>query len=190
VTEQDDDDLRRRLQELERLLRDMEAGPESPVRTRARQIVHATLDLHGRALTRMLEIVAAPDATGSSLGDAFARDPLVAGMLLLHGLHPVDLETRVRSTVEALGPRLRGQGAEITLVAVTEGAVELRIERSASAGGAPIAALRTRAEEAILAAAPDAASVKIDVPDDNPRAGFVPLEQVRLRSRGPVERRS
>jgi len=188
VTGGGDDDLRRRLRELELLLREMEEGPESPVRARARQIGHATLDLHARALTRMMEIVAADAATGRQLADALASDPLVAGMLLLHGLHPLDLETRVRGAVERLARTLRGQGADVVVVAVVEDTVRLRIERPSGRGGVPIAALRTSVGEAILAVAPDAVSVEIDAPEEISPAVFVPLEQVRLRSRSTAKR--
>ena len=38
--------------------------------------------------------------------DRFSRDELVASLLMLHGLHPVDFDTRVRKAVETLQPAL------------------------------------------------------------------------------------
>jgi hypothetical protein len=174
-------DLQEQLGRLERLIREMEDGPESSARARARQIVQATLDLHGGALTRLLDIVTASGPLGRSLIQAFADDPLVAGMLLLHELHPLGLEARVRDAIARLAPTLRGHGIDVTLTAIVAGAVRLRIERAAGRGAVP-AAVRSRVEEAILAAAPDAASVEIE---ESPVVAFIPLEQVRLRSRTP-----
>jgi hypothetical protein len=190
VSERDAGDLRQRLEQLERLIHEMEEGPESPARARARQIVRAALDLHTDALARMLEIVRTGAAAGPALVDALAADPLVAGLLLLHGLHPLDLKTRVRAAVEDLAPVLRGQAARVAFVAVDDGAVRVRVERDAGRAGLPAAALRTRVEESILAIAPDAVSLEIDVPADAERAAFVPVEQVRLRSRTPEARRA
>lgn len=185
MTDRERGELAPRLDELERLIREMEDGPESPTRARARRIVGAALDLHAAALARMLDIVGADDGAGRAFIDAFAADPLVSGLLILHGLHPLGLETRVRAAVENLALALRSQGARPTLVVVVDGAVRVRVEREAASGGLPAAALRARIEEAILAAAPDAASVAVDVPADADHRAFVPVEQVRLRSRAP-----
>lgn len=190
MREGDARDLGPRLEQLERLIHEMEEGPESPARARARQIVRATLDLHTDGLARMLEILTTGDAVGRALVDALAADPLVAGLLLLHGLHPLDLQTRVSAAVEALAPMLRGQASRATLVTVDGGVVHVRLERDAGRGGLPAAALRARVEDSILAAAPDALSVEVDVPADAERGAFVPVEHVRLRSRAPEDRRA
>jgi hypothetical protein len=179
-------DLDRQLQHLEGLIREMEDGPESPARARAREIVRAVLDLHAAGLARMLDAVAADAEAGRRLLDAFARDPLVAGVLLLHGLHPLDLDTRVHGALAALEPELRTQGARVSLVSLVEGAVRLRVEREIGRAGLPAAALRSLVEQALVAAAPDAVSVVVDMPEDAPRVAFVPVEHVRLRS-GPRE---
>jgi hypothetical protein len=181
VSERADDDLRQRLAELETLIRAMEEGPETPVRTRARQIVRAALDLHTGALARMLEI--ATTAAGPPVVEAWVRDPLVSSLLLLHGLHPLALGARVRAAVDDLTPTLGKHGARVARVAVDDGAVRVVIERDAGRGGWPAAALRSRIEASILAAAPDAISLEIDVPSDAERPGFVPVEHVRLRAR-------
>jgi len=174
-----------RLERLERLIREMEAGPESPVRARARALVRAVLELHAGALRRMLDAVAT-DGARPALLEAFARDPEVAGVLLLHGLHPLDLESRVRAALDALAPALRGQGARVGTVGVAAAAVRIRLEREPGSAGPPAAALRARVEEAIVAAAPDASTIDVEVPEAP--AAFVPLEQVRLRARTPAAR--
>ena len=53
------------------------------------------MELHGAGLDRLMEIVAQAGASGYALMDDFAGDDLVASLLLLYGLHPHDLETRV-----------------------------------------------------------------------------------------------
>lgn len=181
-------DLQRQLQQLEALIVDMEQGPESPARARARQIVRAVLDLHASALTRMIELIAGATAAGPVLIEQLARDPLVSGVLLLHGLHPDDLESRVRGAVDGLDALLRAQGARLARLAIADGTVRLRLERDPGRGGLSGGALRTRLEQAIIAAAPDAASVEIDVPDGADQVAFVPVEQVRLRRDTPEAR--
>lgn len=176
-------DLPARLQHLERLIRDMEEGPETPTRARARGMVQAVLDLHAEALRRMMQLVAAADGTHPGLVHELARDPEVAGVLLLHGLHPLEVEARVDAALEALAPTLRAHGVRLASVVAGESAVRVRLEREVGHAARSTAALRARLEDALAAAAPEAATIEVEVPADPP--AFVPLEQVRLRARPP-----
>jgi hypothetical protein len=173
-------DLQRQLEHLETLLHELERGPESPVRTQARDVVRAVLDLHASGLHRMVQCIGT-FASGPAIMNALTSDPLIAGLLLLHDIHPENLETRVRVAVEALAPALVPQGARVAQVSVDEGIVRVRLEREAGRGGPPAAALRSRVEHALIAAAPDAARIDVDVPDT---MVFVPVTHVRLRRTG------
>ena len=70
----------------------MEELSDPQAQARTREIVQILLDLHGAALERMLTTIAETGATGQALIDAAASDDLVGSVLLLHGLHPLDLE--------------------------------------------------------------------------------------------------
>ena len=52
--------------------------------------------------------------------DQLTGDELVASVLLLHGLHPVDLETRVRGALEKTRPYLKSHGGNVELVGIDE----------------------------------------------------------------------
>ena len=177
-----DDDLQDRLQRLEAAIHAMEQGVETPARAHAREIVRGVLDLHASGLARLMQLAADAGAPGAALADRFARDPLIAALLLLHGLHPHDLETRVRAALDGLEPMLQSQGARLALLSLAGGAVRLGLEREGGRGGLSPEALRLRVEQAIVAAAPDAAGVQIDGPATI--AAFVPVEQVRMRPSG------
>ena len=61
--------------------------------------------------------------------DELGRDPLVSGLLLLHGLHPLDLEARVRNAIEEVKPRLGLHGGSVELLGITpEGRVQLKLK--------------------------------------------------------------
>ena len=50
--------------------------------------------------------------------DQLTRDDLVASVLLLHDLHPVDLETRVLGALEKTRPYLKSHGGNVELVGI------------------------------------------------------------------------
>ncbi|HTU89320.1 MAG TPA: NifU family protein, partial [Gemmataceae bacterium] len=111
-----------RLQRLEALLNEVERWTDPASQKHLREIVQAILDLHRAGLERML------DRLDATVLNACAGDEVVAGMLLLHGLHPLDLETRVRQALEEVRPALRGHGGDVELIEVCDGVVRLRLE--------------------------------------------------------------
>jgi Fe-S cluster biogenesis protein NfuA len=85
-------------------------------------------------------------------------------MLLLHGLHPEDLETRVHRAIDRLRPHLGVHGLRVETLEINRGVVQLRLNAS---GGIAVKAstlltLPGEIEDAIVEAAPDVDKVVID----------------------------
>ena len=51
--------------------------------------------MYGEGLSRLLERTADTEASGITLIESFADDDLLGSLLFLHGLHPIDIETRI-----------------------------------------------------------------------------------------------
>ena len=118
---------------------------------------------------------------GRSLLDELARDDLVGSLLMLHGLHPLDLETRVQQALDSVRPFLRSHGGEVELVGITDGVVRLRMKGSCQGCPSSSETLRNRIEEAIVAAAPDATGIAVEgvaEPTAAPSSGFISVEQL------------
>ncbi len=147
------------LRRVEDAIATLEALPETRGREVARELMEAVLDLHGAALARLTAIVAM-SGHGEALYEAFAADHQVAGVLLLHGLHPEMPDVRIRRALEALRPSLRAQGAEVMLAEVADGVARLRL-RIPGASREDAAMLRREVEAAIVEAAPDLDEIAI-----------------------------
>jgi Fe-S cluster biogenesis protein NfuA/nitrite reductase/ring-hydroxylating ferredoxin subunit len=120
---------------------------------RGAELVQALLDLYGEGLSRIL---ARADA------EALAEDELVAHLMLLHDLHPVPAETRVREALEGVRPYLESHGGDVELVSVEEGVANLRLQGSCSGCPSSTMTLKLAIEDAIYKAAPDVAEVKAE----------------------------
>lgn len=147
------------LRRVEEAITSLDSLPDTRGREAARELMEAVVDLHGAALARLIAIVA-KSGHGEALYEAFAADHLVAGVLLLHGLHPELPDVRVRRALEALRPSLRAQGAEVMLAEVADGVARLRL-RMPGASREDAAMLRREVEAAIVEAAPDLAEIAI-----------------------------
>lgn len=148
---------------IEELVCALDALPDRAAATAARELVQLVLELHGTALARMMQTIAA-DVAGTRLAEMFAEDADIHDVLLLHDLHPLDLATRVQWAVTRLHPHLAVQGVVVQALDIDGDRVRLQLGLS-DAGryhGADAGTIRQQLEQALLVAAPDAAAVEIE----------------------------
>jgi Fe-S cluster biogenesis protein NfuA len=146
---------------------------------RAEELVRLVTDLYGAGLERILEIVHAAGRLDADVLAALAADDLVASLLLVHGLHPYDLPTRVERALRAVRPGLQSQGADVELVGVDDCTVRLRLVGAIS--GCAITTLRDAVTSAVEAAAPDASAVHVEVAATPPGPSIIPVSALRSR---------
>jgi Fe-S cluster biogenesis protein NfuA len=167
-----------RVQGIETLIRKLDSAGDPATRALARELVQSVMDLHGAGLGRILELIYEQGDAGLKMIDALGDDRLTGSVLLLYGLHPVDLETRVRRALEKASAVVHAHGGSIELLSVTDGVVSLRLHGVKDRAAA--AAVKAAIDNEIYAAAPDAVAVHgleaIAGPD------FIPLVQLAASS--------
>ena len=157
----DDQGLQERVARIETLLGEIEALTDPNARSKAAEMAQVLLELYGEGLARMMEVVA-QGAEGEKAFEAFAEDELISHLLLLHGLHPLDVETRVDRAIEEVRPYLQSRGGDVGLLGIEGGVARVRME--GSCGGCPSSAvtLKLAIEEAVLKAAPDLEGIEAE----------------------------
>jgi Fe-S cluster biogenesis protein NfuA len=174
-----------RAREIETLIGKLESA-DAGLRATARDLVQALMDMHRVGLERALELLDQAGAPGTALIDRLAEDAIVKHLLVLHGLHPLDLEARVGQAIEHAQPSLRSHGGELERVVVDESGgvhITLRVGNSSGHGcGSAEATLKAVVEDAIYEHAPDAVSVIVDIKADVPAlSAFVPMSSLRRK---------
>src|SRR4051795_2014389 len=111
----DDQEVRQRVSRIETLLEEIETLKDPKARSRAAEMVQVLLELYGEGLGRMMEVVAQGEES-ERIFEAFIGDELVSHLLLLHGLHPLDVESRVVRALEEVRPYLRSHGGNVELL--------------------------------------------------------------------------
>jgi Fe-S cluster biogenesis protein NfuA len=147
---------------IEGLIARLEAAPDPNVRADALNLAQSLMELHGAGLDRLMGIVAQSGATGYALMDDFAGDGLVAGLLLLYGLHPYDLEARVMKALVETRPFLQSHGGDVELLGVTGGRVRLRLVGNCRNCSSSTMTLKLAIEGAIYEAAPDVTEIVVE----------------------------
>jgi Fe-S cluster biogenesis protein NfuA len=171
-------DLRERVQRIGDLVQDIEAIADPALRANTKELVQSLMDLHGAAIERAMEILADAGEPGMNLIDKLGRDPLVSSLLVLYGLHPEELETRVLEAVDRVKPSLRKQGCEVEVLGLSEGVLRLRVQTGEHTCGSTARTVQSTLEGAIYDAAPDIVSLTIEGLNGREASGFVALDKL------------
>jgi Fe-S cluster biogenesis protein NfuA len=186
-------DFREDIQRIGGLVREIESIADPAVRASTKNLVQSIMDLHGAALEKALDIVAGSGEPGLNVIGQLGRDPMVSSVLILYGLHPDDIQTRVANAVDRVRPQLRKQGCEVEIVDVNEGFIRLRVETGSHTCGSTAKTLQASLEGAIYDAAPDLTSLVIEGFEEKPASGFVALDKLidnARQSHAVLERRA
>ncbi len=173
-----DREVQERVRRIEALVHQCEAIPEAKLRHNVQELLQAVMELHGAALDRLMTMISDWRPEAAPLINELANDELVGNLLLLHGLHPLDLQTRVEQALAGIESILRGYGAHAEVLGMPGGAIRLRVSGVTSTAVAK--STRAAIEEAINRAAPDAASLAIPGLEQFTSTDFVALDQVRM----------
>jgi Fe-S cluster biogenesis protein NfuA/nitrite reductase/ring-hydroxylating ferredoxin subunit len=120
---------------------------------RGEELVQALLEMYGEGLRRILAKV-----DPSVLVD----DELLSQLLLLHNLHPVPVEARVREALESVRPYLESHGGDVDVVAIDGDVVRLRLSGTCSGCPSSTMTLKLAIEDAIQRMAPEVERVEAE----------------------------
>lgn len=156
-------EFERRMEVVDDLVRRLETTADADARSAAQDLVKAVMDLNAAGLTRIIQMAQRSGEAGRRLADQFTEDALVASLLLLYGLHPKDLDTRVRGALDKTRPYLKSHGGNVELVGIdAAGTVRLRLQGSCHGCPSSAMTLKNAIEQAIHEAAPDVTAIVVD----------------------------
>jgi Fe-S cluster biogenesis protein NfuA/nitrite reductase/ring-hydroxylating ferredoxin subunit len=156
----DDRELKDRVGRIEALLGEIESLEDPKARAKTAEMVQTLLELYGEGLGRIVDKVGR--LGGRDLKDELLDDELVSHLLLLHGLHPVDVETRVLGALDEVRPYLESHGGDVQFLGIEGDVARVRLEGSCDGCPSSTMTLKLAIEEAVQKAAPELEGVEAE----------------------------
>jgi Fe-S cluster biogenesis protein NfuA/nitrite reductase/ring-hydroxylating ferredoxin subunit len=129
-------------------------------RARAEELVRLVVGLYGEGLERIASLLARrdPDALAELAGDE-----LISGLLLVHGLHPQDVDSRIQQALDSVRPYLGSHAGGVEYLGVdADGVAHLRLAGTCNGCPSSMVTVRTAIEGAIEKAAPEVVAVDVE----------------------------
>jgi Fe-S cluster biogenesis protein NfuA/nitrite reductase/ring-hydroxylating ferredoxin subunit len=150
--------LVQRIQDLQDRL---EATGDVATREVADELVSAVVQMYGAGLERILELLAGAGTDGRQIADALSEDELVSTLLLIHDLHPVPLEDRVRAALDSVRPYMESHGGNVELLSIADGVATIHLRGSCSDCSASAVTLELAIKQALEDVAPDLEGLEV-----------------------------
>ncbi|MFF9479523.1 hypothetical protein [Streptomyces sp. NPDC014733] len=157
---------------VEEVLDRLAAHDDPEVPAAAEELVRDLMEFYGTGLTRLLTLVSTADGTPPP---ALLDDACVAGLLVLHGLHPEDAPARIARALRTAG------APDAVVEEFDEATGALRLSQEGGGCGGTADATHRRIEAALACHAPEVTGV-----DLHQAAAAPPLLQIGTRPPEPV----
>jgi Fe-S cluster biogenesis protein NfuA/nitrite reductase/ring-hydroxylating ferredoxin subunit len=147
---------------IQQLVGQIDALPDSPGHALFQECLESVLKFYGYGLERILQIVATAGPEGKKIYGDLIRDGAVRGLLLIHDLHPVDIETRLREALDKVRPYLESHGGNVELIDLTNDVARLRLQGTCKSCASSTVTLELAIRHAIEDACPDLVGFEVE----------------------------
>ena len=152
-------DVGARVEELLATLRSGRAQDPAPL---AEELVRLLVGLYGDGLAHIMAALADQGAAGAAMLDRLTEDPLVESLLLLHDLHPLDVDARVQRALDRVRPYLGSHAGGVEYLGVRDGVARLRLEGSCHGCPSSTVTVQLAIQGAVQDAAPEVTEVVVE----------------------------
>jgi Fe-S cluster biogenesis protein NfuA/nitrite reductase/ring-hydroxylating ferredoxin subunit len=170
--------------QIEELLARLTAKGQGPA---AEELVRLLVGLYGDGLAHIMAALAEDEGVTAAMLERLTGDPLVESLLLLHGLHPLDVDTRIQRALDKVRPYLGSHAGGVHYVGVTDGVARLRLEGNCDGCPSSTVTVQLAIEGAVQDAAPEVTQVLVEGVTEPPGPPEPVLLQIGSRPDLPVE---
>jgi Fe-S cluster biogenesis protein NfuA/nitrite reductase/ring-hydroxylating ferredoxin subunit len=167
---------------IEVLLGELRSQASPEVGAKIEEVVGLLVELYGAGLERILEVVNEDAEAAAPLLKRFTDDKFIESLLVLHGLHPIDVDTRIEAALDQARPYLGSHAGGVEYLGVDEsGVAHLKLEGSCHGCPSSTVTVKLTLEQAIAEAAPEVVRVEVEGVAEAPTGPSPSLLQIQTR---------
>ncbi|HEY1620089.1 MAG TPA: NifU family protein [Streptosporangiaceae bacterium] len=160
---------------VEELLDSLRSGGFGGAAAAAEELVGLLVELYGDGLAAIVAVLGDEGEPGAAMLAKLADDPRVEGLLLLHGLHPLDVDTRIQQALDQVRPYLGSHAGGVQYLGVFDGVAKLRLEGSCHGCPSSTVTVELAISGAIEDAAPEVSRVEVEGMTAPPEPGLLQI---------------
>jgi Fe-S cluster biogenesis protein NfuA len=175
---------------IEQLLDELRTTAPAATVERVEELVGRVVGLYGAGLARIVTALCGRAGSLDGAWNMLVSDPMVSSLLVLHGLHPDDLRSRVERGLSGVRPYVESHGGKLSLVAIEGDVVKLKLDGTCETCPSSGETATQLLDRAVRDAAPEIARVEVDtgpLPKTgiSPKTGSSPKVDASLKAGGP-----
>jgi Fe-S cluster biogenesis protein NfuA len=147
---------------VEELLDALKSGGFGGAAPAAEELVALLVGLYGDGLAQIMTVLADHGPPGEAMIARLAEDPLVESLLLLHDLHPLDVDARIQRALDRVRPYLGSHAGGVEYLGVFDGVARLRLEGSCHGCPSSTVTVQLAITGAVQDAAPEVSEVVVE----------------------------
>ena len=147
---------------VEELLDALKSGGFGGAASAAEELVSLLVGLYGDGLARVMAVLAESGPAGEAITAKLADDPLVESLLLLHDLHPLDVDARIQRALDRVRPYLGSHAGGVQYLGVEDGIARLKLEGSCDGCPSSTVTVQLAITGAVQDAAPEVTEVVVE----------------------------
>jgi Fe-S cluster biogenesis protein NfuA/nitrite reductase/ring-hydroxylating ferredoxin subunit len=153
------DDFAREGQKIQEFVEKIGELQDPVARRMLQECLESVLGFYGHGLARIMELLEKSDEKAR---DVLLSDPGVRGLLLIHGLHPVPLETRLHEALAKVRPYMESHGGNVELLSLENDFAQLRLVGHCQTCPSSTVTLELAVRSAIEEACPDLQGFEVE----------------------------
>jgi len=170
---------------VEELLAALRTSGSGTTAAAAEELVGLLVGLYGDGLAAIAAVLQDRGEAGAATMAALAEDPLVESLLLLHGLHPLDVDARIQRALDNVRPYLGSHAGGVEYLGVFDGVAKLRLEGSCNGCPSSTVTVQLAIQGAVEDAAPEVTQVVVEGVTEPPGPKLLQIGRPPADAAGP-----
>jgi len=151
----------------------------------AEELVSLLVGLYGDGLAAVVAVLQDSGDAGAATLARLAEDPLVESLMLLHGLHPLDVDARIQRALDNVRPYLGSHAGGVEYLGVFDGVAKLRLEGSCHGCPSSTVTVQLAITGAVQDAAPEVTQVVVEGMTEPPGPKLLQIGRPPAGGTGP-----